>query len=145
MAPYVRILVTGSRDWREEMPIWIALEQFTPSNPKLMHTVKLVHGGQVSTDPVTGEKYGADYLASIIWTGNIGCPEEAHPADWKRYGRAAGMRRNQEMVDAGADLCVAFPLPQSRGTIDCMRRAKAAGIPIWVPAGGSLKHKIAIP
>lgn len=34
------------------------------------------------------------------------------------------------MVDLGADLCLAFPLPDSRGTKDCMARAKKAGIKV---------------
>ena len=34
------------------------------------------------------------------------------------------------MVNAGADLCLAFPLGESRGTRDCVRRADAAGIPV---------------
>ena len=34
------------------------------------------------------------------------------------------------MVDLGADVCLAFPLGESRGTRDCMRRASEAGIPV---------------
>ncbi len=37
--------------------------------------------------------------------------------------------RNQRMVDAGADVCLAFPAPDSTGTWDCLRRAAKAGIP----------------
>jgi hypothetical protein len=45
----------------------------------------------------------------------------------------AGPRRNQWMVDEGLRLdaverrCLAFPAPDSRGTHDCARRARAAG------------------
>ncbi len=62
---------------------------------------------------------------------------ERHPADWYKYGRAAGPIRNQAMVDLGADLCLAFPLlgEKNHGTFDCKDRAERAGIPttvIWL-------------
>ena len=56
---------------------------------------------------------------------------ERHPADWSR-GKRGGPDRNQEMVDLGADVCLAFPLGESRGTRDCIRRARTAGIPVTV-------------
>jgi hypothetical protein len=34
------------------------------------------------------------------------------------------------MVGAGADVCLAFLLPNSRGSIDCIVRAQIAGIPL---------------
>ena len=57
---------------------------------------------------------------------------ETHPADWSTHGRAAGPIRNQQMVDRGADICLAFPTSSSIGTWDCVRRAKAAGIPVEI-------------
>lgn len=42
------------------------------------------------------------------------------------------MIRNQEMVDLGADLCIAYPLPEGSGTQDCIRRAVKAKIPTLV-------------
>lgn len=51
-----------------------------------------------------------------------------YPANWTLFGKAAGPMRNQEMVNDGADLCLGFPLPGSKGTVDCMRRARLAGI-----------------
>jgi hypothetical protein len=56
------------------------------------------------------------------------CSAEPHPADWRRHGAAAGPIRNTEMVELGADLCLAFPGPGSTGTWDCVRKAVAAGI-----------------
>jgi hypothetical protein len=58
-------------------------------------------------------------------------PPEPYPADWS-FGKSGGPVRNQKMVDAGADVCLAFPLPDSTGTVDCMERARIAGIPTLV-------------
>jgi hypothetical protein len=57
---------------------------------------------------------------------------EAHRADWSKHLRAAGVIRNQEMVDAGADVCFAFPTGEAKGTRDCIRRAEKAGIPVTI-------------
>lgn len=54
---------------------------------------------------------------------------EPYPAQWHRHGRKAGPIRNQEMVDSGAEICLAFPSPSSKGTWDCLKRAALAGIP----------------
>lgn len=51
-------------------------------------------------------------------------------ANWNKHGKAAGPIRNAEMVAGGADVCLAFPREGSKGTIDCIQRAKAAGIPV---------------
>lgn len=72
---------------------------------------------------------GADTIAGYVWT-EFGGEVEVHDADWERYGKAAGNIRNQEMVELGAYLCLAFPMKQSTGTFDCIRRAENAGIPV---------------
>jgi hypothetical protein len=59
---------------------------------------------------------------------------EPHLADWKGLGNIAGPERNREMVEAGADLCIALhrSIETSKGTKDCVRQALAAGIPVWL-------------
>jgi hypothetical protein len=49
-------------------------------------------------------------------------------------GPVAVARRNQAMVDAGADLCIALhrALGASKGTKDCAGRAVASGIPTYL-------------
>ena len=111
MTDVTRVLITGSRDWTDEGLIWNVLSPYLPA--------VLVHGACPT---------GADEIASTLWVANGGT-EEPHPADWS-LGKKAGPLRNQEMVDLGADICLAFPLLESRGTRDCMRRATAAGIPV---------------
>lgn len=54
---------------------------------------------------------------------------ERYPADWDRYGRAAGPIRNQQMVDL-ADALIVIRFPESRGSKDILNRAKKKGIPV---------------
>lgn len=52
---------------------------------------------------------------------------EQHPAE-SCGGRLLGPERNAKMVTLGADLCIGFPGPGSRGTWDCLEKATNAGI-----------------
>lgn len=109
-----RIIVTGGRRYHDTATIRRVLEEYHQTPPPT-----LVHGGAPGAD---SEAACVGYLLEWI--------VEAHPADWQRYGRAAGPIRNQQMVDSGADLVIAFP--GGRGTADMVRRARAAGIPVRV-------------
>lgn len=113
-----RILVTGSRDLADTALVMAALKsaaaEFGPD-------VVVVHGAA----------RGADTLADRA-AQTLGLKVEPHPADWAGLGRKAGIVRNAEMVREGADVMLAFPLGESRGTRDAMRRAEAAGIPVRV-------------
>jgi imidazolonepropionase-like amidohydrolase len=64
---------------------------------------------------------------------------EVHPepAEWTKYGKAAGPIRNQLMLDKyQPDVCHAFhdDLAHSKGTRDMVERAEKAGIPVHVHA-----------
>jgi hypothetical protein len=52
-------------------------------------------------------------------------------ADWDRYGRSAGPRRNADIVRT-ADRVVAFWDGKSPGTFDTLRKAREAGKPVEV-------------
>lgn len=53
---------------------------------------------------------------------------EEYPAEWDKHGKAAGFIRNQDMLDSGVDVVVAFP--GGRGTADMVRRARKAGVEV---------------
>jgi len=82
---------------------------------------------------VHGAAPGADTLASQ-WGEWVQVIVEPHPADWDKYGKAAGMIRNQEMLDSGVDGVVAFP--GGVGTAGMVRIARKAGVPVWDLRGG---------
>lgn len=110
----MRILVTGSRDWSDRDWIALVLDLATPNT---QHTLV---SGACST--------GADALAEQI-AYEKGWIVERHPADWKKFGKSAGFRRNAEMVNLGADVCVAFIRNNSRGASHTAHLAEKAGIP----------------
>lgn len=116
----MRILITGSRTYSDMR----ALEEAIEGAPRRSDGIVTIVHGDCPT--------GADRLAKEFCTSHPGFREEAHPADWGRRGKAAGPKRNQEMVDLGADICLAFPSEGSRGTWDCVRRARKAGIEVKV-------------
>lgn len=110
-----RILVTGSRNWTDAAAIHAALsEHASPGDT-------LVHGACPD---------GADPIAAAYWRSRG--PMEPHPAKWRTYGRSAGPIRNAEMVALGADVMLAFPLGESRGTRGCIAMAQDAGITVHV-------------
>lgn len=120
-----RLLVTGSRKCTpdETNAVHIQLDRmFTELHVPLQGFI-VVEGGQTGVD-----------RAARSWAE--GRPDwvtpETHEADWIKHGKAAGPIRNTEMVEAGADLCVAFPALDSRGTWDCVRQAADIGIHVII-------------
>lgn len=78
------------------------------------------------TEIISGMARGADSLAAE-WATKFGFPLQKFPADWKKYGKAAGSIRNQQMLDEGKpDLVIAFP--GGTGTRDMIKKANKAGV-----------------
>ncbi|MFE7717537.1 SLOG family protein [Nocardia rhizosphaerihabitans] len=120
----MRVLVTGSRDLKDERTVIEALHELLDTAIRERRLPMVVVHGDCPT--------GADAVAHG-WTRTIRSQyviEEAHPADWVRFGKAAGPLRNAHMVSLGADICIAFPRGESRGTRGCMELAEAAGIEV---------------
>jgi hypothetical protein len=109
----MRILVTISRDWDEEDfdVIWHALDEVCR-----YHKATVVHGASQMDFFVAG-------MARVL-----GMDTEPHFADWQQYRGAAGPIRNTEMVNLGADVCLAFIKGESTGATDCANKAQRAGI-----------------
>lgn len=118
------ILVTGSRDWTDKGRMFDFLSNLIMLNPFANgRQVVIRHGGA----------RGADQLAGELAREN-GAIEDPHPVsdeEWRK-SRGAGHARNARMVAMGADVCIGFPMPGSKGTWDCLKRAVDAGIPVEI-------------
>lgn len=117
-----RVLVTGSRDWVDRKAVHDALWQAWADLGS--HTRAVLVQGECHLG-------GADLIAKQVWE-SWGLPVEGHPAEMGPDGHVLGPKRNEHMVSLGADICLAFLLPSSRGTRNCMRLAREAGIPVRV-------------
>lgn len=113
------ILVTGSRDWTNEETIRNTL-------------ILIVSGMEKAICLVHGAARGADSLAASVGK-SFGWKVIPVPADWDKYGKAAGPIRNSQMLDEyKPDIVVAFhdDLPNSKGTKDCVEKALRKGVPV---------------
>lgn len=110
-----QVIVTGSRDWVDRGIIWTALDR--------CDVELLIHGDCSS---------GADRIADA-WCEANGVPCARMPAWWKAYNREAGPTRNNWMLRFFPEAVVlAFPLPQSRGTVDCIKQARELRRTVYV-------------
>jgi hypothetical protein len=139
----MRLLISGSRTWDDTQPIHRAIyTEVMRTRHEIGETLTVVHGAAKGVDMIA-----AAYTRSLHL---LGAPvtEEPHPADWtgpcapecqpghrrKKHGRpqfycpTAGHRRNQHMVDLGADLALVFIRNASTGATDCLNRIRSAGI-----------------
>lgn len=97
---------------------------------------------------VSGMARGVDRLAAEI-AREAGITVHEFPADWDRYGRSAGYRRNEKMAQV-ADGLIAFWQDGSRGTRHMIDLAREYDLLEWVlmvgdnwPSAPETAHTIA--
>jgi hypothetical protein len=134
----VRILVCGSRTWTDKKAIRDALNRVTA-----IGGLGEMAGCVIDQDTLTlihGCAPGADRLSEEVWRELWGRPPLhpenivlRFPAQWDKYGRAAGAIRNKQMLDESQpELVLAFWDGHSRGTKNMIELAKRAGVPVEV-------------
>lgn len=81
---------------------------------------------------INGAASGADDL-STRWATERLVPFQLYPAEWKKYGKPAGMIRNRAMFsDSDPDMAVAFP--GGRGTENMVDIVVKAGYTSFLQA-----------
>jgi hypothetical protein len=110
------VLVCGSRGWTDELAITRRLELLSAEVTTIMHG---------------NARRGADALADEA-ARTLGYDVCAVPADWKQYGRRAGVIRNSAMLDRCPALVIAFWDGESPGTAHTINEALRLGIKVEV-------------
>jgi len=111
-----KILICGSRNWTNYWSIYDVIS-------KLDKDSIIIHGAAK----------GADTIAGVI-ANKLGLQVVPVPADWKKYGRAAGPIRNKIMLDMNPDLVIGFHenIETSRGTKNMKEQAEKKGVEVII-------------
>ena len=115
----IRVAVVGSRNFNDYDLLKSELDAF-----KLENGVDLIVSGGAKGADTFGEK----------WAKENNVPTKIYYPDWKTYGKAAGILRNKDIIDAATHV-IAFPSKKGRGTQNSIKRAKEQCIPtkvIWM-------------
>lgn len=106
------VLVTGGRDYADKKKVYETLDSLGP-------ITKIIHGAA----------RGADSLANQ-YAEDRSIPCSKYPANWTKYGNAAGPIRNSEMLTLNPDIDLVVAFPGDRGTNDMKSKAKKKGITV---------------
>lgn len=87
------------------------------------------------TTMINGTAYGVDSYC-LEWARAVQHPVVEMPAEWDKYGKSAGFKRNLEMLDVGHAV-LAFWDGQSRGTRHTIDNALNRGMPVHVFVWGA--------
>lgn len=113
---HYRIIVAGCRDFDDY--------------EYLKESLDAIRTDFIDIEIVSGHASGTDSLAEE-YARRVGIELRIFPADWKRYGRAAGPIRNKQMLEyimEGNPLVVAFWDGKSSGTKNMIELARKADV-----------------
>lgn len=119
----MRVAITGSRTWTNPTQTTEALYAVQGLAVAMDQKLTVVHGAC----PEGPDRHAANWCRMYP---NVA--EERYPADWNKWGKVAGFRRNDEMSASGLTLVLAFWDGMSRGTKDMIDRCEARGVPVIV-------------
>ncbi|ABY99328.1 DUF2493 domain-containing protein [Pseudomonas shirazensis] len=119
------VIACGGRDFADGAFVVSALDALHRKTPISV----LLNGGAT----------GADRHA-LMWAASAGVDHITYHANWKKHGKAAGPRRNTEMLKAAISIgaqrgetvgLVAFA--GGAGTADMKRQSQKANVKVWEP------------
>lgn len=111
-----KILIAGSREYDNYEEAEAVLNEFFSDTEEAV----ILSGACRGADKI-GERYAEEH----------GFEVKRYPADWKRYGRAAGPIRNEEMV-RDADVIICFWNGKSRGSRSLIEYAEKLGKKVFI-------------
>ena len=126
-----RIIVCGGRHFDDYPRLVAEIDGAVESLGLKRDEIEVVSGHCAGADQL-GERYAEEH--------EVAC--KVFPAEWKKYGRAAGPVRNSQMIDYAAEskmpVVVAFVSPNTKGTMDTVNKARRKEFKVFVvPYGGA--------
>jgi hypothetical protein len=112
----MKLITAGSRDF-------IDYDLFKKDVAKII-------GDNTDVTIVSGMARGADAMG-VKYANDNNLTLKKFPADWDRYGKSAGYKRNEEMA-AYADTCICFWDGKSKGTGHMIDLAKRYGLKVEI-------------
>lgn len=116
----MKLIIAGSRNYHDEGDFFHRMNNIVAKNPWIREVTEVVSGTARGADTL-GEEWAALYRLPVV----------KFPANWDKYGRSAGFRRNADMAQY-ADGLVAFWDGVSPGTASMINLAKAEGLKIFI-------------
>ena len=119
-----RIIICGGRHFNDYNTLETLVDSAIYEKGINYNEIEIISGHCAGTDTL-GELYAKNH--------NIAC--KLFPAEWTKYGRAAGPIRNTQMVEYASKstfpIVVAFISPRSKGTMDTVKKATQKGFAIY--------------
>ncbi|MCI2230298.1 DUF2493 domain-containing protein [Polaribacter sp. MSW13] len=113
----MKLIIAGSRNFTNYQKLKTVCNQFLQNQTD----IEIVSGAHYKGADKLGEQYAKEKEY----------PVTKFPANWNRYGKAAGPKRNLQMVNY-ADALIAFWDGKSRGTLNTIKLAKQKGLTIKI-------------
>ena len=113
----MKVIIAGSRNFTNYQKLKKQCDQFLQNQTD----IEIVSGEHYKGADKLGEKYAAEKEF----------PLTKFPANWYRYGKAAGPKRNEYMANY-ADALIAFWDSKSRGTKNMIQLAKQKNLKIKI-------------
>lgn len=110
----MRVIIAGGRD-------------FVPNVTYLWHVLEVLEDIG-ATEIFSGGARGADRWGEHVAKA-MGLPLRIFPAEWEKYGKIAGFKRNTEMA-VHADALIA--MPGGRGTLHMIDQAKSKMLEVYI-------------
>ena len=112
----MKVIIAGGREFKDFDLMIRKMDLFTSK----LDEVEIVSGTAKGAD-LLGEEYAKIRNHSI----------KRFPADWDKFGKGAGFKRNTEMAEY-ADALIAFWDGESKGTMHMINIAKKKGLQVKV-------------